>query len=60
MQLNITAEVAKWLDEKRGERSRASFILKELITLMNNDSERQETEDGEGLDKTRKAAIERS
>lgn len=49
MKLDVTREVEQWLDEKRGERSRASFILFQLREMMNNESTRQENNNGEGM-----------
>lgn len=55
MKLDVTKDIEEWLDGVRGERSRASFILKTLRELMNNDSTREEDRDEQGLDKSREA-----
>lgn len=55
MKLDVTKDIEEWLDGVRGERSRASFILKTLRELMNNDSTREEDIDEQGLDKSREA-----
>lgn len=57
MKLDVTKDVEEWLDGVRGERSRASFILKTLRELMNNDSTRKGHADDQGLDKTREAVV---
>lgn len=55
MKLDVTKDVEDWLDQRRGERSRASFILKSLRELMNNDPIRQEKHNDQGLAEDRKA-----
>lgn len=60
MKLDVTREVEQWLDEKRGARSRASYILKQLIELMNNDPTRQEMNDDKGLAQAREATTQSS
>lgn len=55
MKLDVTKDVEDWLDQRRGERSRASFILKSLRELMNNDPIRQEKRNDQGLAEDRKA-----
>lgn len=55
MKLDVTRDVEEWLDKVRGDRSRASFILKSLRELMNNDSTRKEVPNEQGLAKNREA-----
>lgn len=55
MKLDVTKDVEEWLDQRRGGRSRASFILKSLRELMNNDPIRQEKHNDQGLAEDRKA-----
>ena len=55
MKLDVTKDVEDWLGQRRGERSRASFILKSLRELMNNDPIRQEKRNDQGLAEDRKA-----
>jgi len=57
MKLDVTKDVEGWLDQVRGERSRASFILNTLRELMNNDSTRKEHTDDQGLAKNREAVV---
>lgn len=46
MQLNIPSDVCRWVNEHRGEKSRASFILLCLRNEMSRDvSNKQENKD---------------
>lgn len=60
MKLDVTREVEQWLDKKRGERSRASFILFQLREMMNNESTRQENNDDEGMAQAREVTTQSS
>lgn len=60
MKLDVTRDVEQWLDSKRGERSRASFILYHLKELMNNDSKRQENDNDERMAQARKVPAQSS
>ena len=60
MKLDVTREVEQWLDKKRGGRSRASFILHQLIELMNNDPTRQESNNDEGMAQVREVTTQSS
>lgn len=60
MKLDVTRDVEQWLDSKRGERSRASFIIYQLKELMNNDSKRQENSDDERMAQVREVPTQSS
>lgn len=57
MQLNLTADVADWLDKERGHRSRASFILYKLRELSSRDVSEQEEQKYERVDESREEMV---
>lgn len=58
LQIDLGMEVTKWVDKKRGERSRASFILAQLRQMMYNDAERERANKDERLDQIREELAE--